>query len=803
MKRLYFLIIIYCFSLSLSLPLSAQQRLGRKGGKPFVEQRNDSSAATQGHRFAMGAKKSAGMFNIYKTGKGDYFIEIPDSLLGRDILFGSRVCSISNNSKISAGQRRSNPVMITFSRAGKMLLMKQPNIISYCDNTDRSAAQALAVNNVTPTVMTFDIAERNETAGTSIIDVTKLFTSEVALVWPAGVTNGVGHLDARLTQIVSAKTFARNVEFKTFYNYNGGKEPFCLTVQYSFILLPREAYRWRYYDDRVGFSNEVKRKYGSTLPIVSQHIIDRWRIEPRQADITKFKKGELVEPARPIVFYVDTLMPEKWRKYVRQGIETWNMAFEKIGFKHVVRAIDYPRSAAFDADDSRYNCFKYVSSSEANAQGSQWIDPRSGEIVQGEILWWHSVMDKLRSWLFVQTAAADKDVRLGDIPEATLGAAIRYATAHEMGHVLGLQHNMRASYAYPTDSLRSASFTQKYGTTASIMDYARNNYVAQPGDKEKGVYLYPPQLGPYDYMAIEYGYRYFPEAASAEEELNTLSQWLNKTVAGNPMYQFSSATISPVLPDPASQSDALGNDLVKSARYGVANLQYIMNHLVEWSVSKGGSLDLLKSRYDDIVKQFTKITSLPLSYVGGVYNYRGTYGQHKSMSVVVAKSKQQETIAYLFKTMVEAPGWLTPVQVTRLVESADNEIIKWQNDIMDNLLGLIITSRILDNEKASGYTPQAYLRDIDTALWSNTLHNSLTSCDKNLQMRYVENLVSLASSALSVDPKDKSKSYATNVWASAAYSQLAAVVSRLSNKISTAKTDKAHYHLLLRMAKNY
>lgn len=800
MKKIIILIIIHCFSLNLSLSLCAQQRLRHRGDKPMVEQRTDSTNNGAGKRHITDmAKKMTGMFNIYKTARNNYYLEIPDSLLQRNLLFGSRVTSISDNSRISAGQRRTNPVMVYFVRQGNMLVMYQPETLSYADPSDEVTA-SFNRNNATAAVLSFDITERNAQNNASIIDVTKFFSSEIPLVWPAGVTNGAGHIDPKFTNIVMAKCFNNNVEFKTFFNYTGGREPFCITVQYSFVMLPRTPYRFRFADDRIGFLNENKREYGSDKPVVSQRIIHRWRIVPRPEDMEKYKQGQLVEPERQIVFYVDTLMPAKWRKYVHQGIESWNNAFEKIGFKHVIKAVDYPRSASFDAEDSRFNCFKYVASTDANAQGSQWIDPRSGEVIQGEILWWHSVLDKLRSWLFVQTAAADKEVRGKDVPEATLGAAIRYATAHEMGHVLGLQHNMRGSYAYPTDSLRSASFTQRYGTTASIMDYARNNYVAQPGDKEKGVYLYPPLLGPYDYFAIQYGYKLIPEAKTPSDELPILNSWFMK-VKDNPMYTFSSTSISPVLPDPSSQSDALGNDLVKSARYGTANLRYILSNLVKWTMKPGDTTNLLEARYNDIFKLFDKITNLTLSYLGGVYEYHGTYGQNKSNSVAVSKAKQQETVAYLMKEVTNAPQWLSPKEVTTLIGSHANDIASMQCSILNDMMGSIILSRIINNESSTGYSANDYLRDIDNALWHDTSTNSsLNSFDKNLQLKYVENIIDLAKTV--TDGKEKEKSFASNVAASAAYNQLITISQRLNSLIATSKTDKAHYQLLRKMVKS-
>lgn len=756
-------------------------------------------------RLLNGTKSTKGLFTVYRTRAGNYYLEIPDSLLGRQMLLGSRVCEISNNARISAGQRRSNPVLISFLRQDKLVCLSQHDTDTQNDPSDILSA-AWQRNNRIPVTLTFDIAARNDADNASVIDVTKFFSAEVDLVWPAGVTNGAGRIDPKLTHIVDIKSAPQQVEIKTHYNYVGGKEPFCLDVQYSFVLLPVVPMPVRFNDERIGYNGSSQRKYMSGKPVETYKLVNRWDIRPRTHDIERYKKGELVIPEKQIVFYVDTVMPAEWRQYVREGIESWNAAFEKIGFKEVIKAIDYPRSPSFDSNDSRYNCFKYLPSTDANAMGAHWIDPRSGEIVQAEILWWHNVIEKLRSWLFIQTAAADPSVRSPQVPSEALGIAIRYAAAHEMGHVLGMQHNMRGSFAYPTDSLRSPSFTQRYGTTASIMDYARNNYVAQPGDKEKGVYLYPPLLGPYDYFAIQYAYQFIPEATNAESERPVLNRWLTKPGA-NPFYLYAPATVSPILPDPSAQSDALGDDLLKSGRYGISNMQYIARHLVTWTLREGDDLSLLQQRYDDLFKLYTKLTTLPLSYLGGVYTYPGTYGQHSARYVPVDRKKQKETLDFVFSELSAAPRWLAEPSLARLLGSPNDEITKWQSGIIESLFGNFILNRILSNQAlyvTDAYTPEAYLRDMDTALWRHSTQKALTSYDKHVQTAYIDKLIALAKAIEQADPKANSRNPQETVWSSAAYGQLQRLPNHLSNMAASAATpaDKSHYTYLVKLVKN-
>ncbi len=788
--------------LSVSVSLMAQKKGEEKGKNVQSQSVNDSTQTGKDRdylKIVNGAKTVKGMFTVYKTRSGSYYFEIPDSLLQRDMLIGSRVISISNNSKISAGQRRSNPILIYFSKKDKYLMMYQPTGNQSAPSSDPIAV-SLARNNVVPVVITFDIVARNGANDASVIDVTKLFSTEFDLVFPAGV-GGSGKIDTKISQILEIKSFPKNVEVKSFYNYSGGKEPFSISIDYSFLLLPKEPYRVRLGDERINYSSENNRVFESEKPSYTQKYIDRWRIEPRPEDLERYKNGEKVIPQKQIVVYVDTIMPEKWRKYVKKGIETWNVAFEQIGFKNVIKAVDYPRDKNFDPEDSRYNCFHYITSTDANASGPQWIDPRSGEIIQADILWWHDVIDLLQTWRFVQTAAADPDARKKVLDDAVMGDAICYAIAHEMGHVLGLQHNMRGSYAYSTDSLRSPSFTQKYGNTASIMDYARNNYVAQPGDKEKGVRLIPPTLGPYDYFSIKWGYQPIYDAKEPQDEHAQLNKWFVEK-GNDPIYFFGKTTASPIVPDPAAQSDALGNDLIKSANYGISNLKYITKNLISWTMEKGDDYQLLQKRYDGITKLYNRLVTLTLSYLGGVYDYAGVYGQNDGNNIPVDKMKQKETVHFVVNELVSSPQWLNPYDITKYLGPKTEEIMKKQADIISDLLGNFILMRLLDNEplyKMNPYTVEEYLKDLDNEIWTATGKGSLTSYTKNIQIAYVDKLVSLVKPLMDTSDKSKEKSLGETLLPSFASAQLSKTKARITALSGANPQNAGHYKLLLKM----
>ena len=792
--RFNILILISFISLSV---LAAKPKTPKV--KPDIAAVSDSMMKTEKSspftKIVAGAKVEKGLFNVYKKA-GSYYFEIPDSLLGRDMLIASRVANISDNSKISAGQRRSNPILISFSRRDKLLFMNQPTGTSMAESTDPISV-SLANNSVVPVVMTFDIAARNAENNASVVDVTKLFSSEFDLVFPAGIGN-TGKLDTRASQIVDIKAFPQNLEVKSFYNYNGGREPFSVTINYSFVLLSKEPYRVRYSDERIGYSAENRRIFESGKVASSVKLINRWRIEPKNEDIEKYKKGELVVPQKQIVFYVDTVMPVKWRGYVREAIETWNLAFEKIGFKNVIKALDFPKNKNFDPDDIRNNCFRYVTSADANAQGPQWIDPRSGEIIQGDIMWWHNVIELLQTWRFVQTAAADPDARKKELPDEIMGDAIRYAVAHEMGHVLGLQHNMRGSFAIPTDSLRSASFTQKFGTTASIMDYSRNNYVAQPGDKEKGVTLTPPRLGLQDYFSIQWGYQPIFDGKTPEEELPTLNNWFLQK-GKDPFYIYGGTAVSAVVPDPSAQSEALGNDLIKSAQYGIANIKLITKNLVKWTMSEGDNFDLLQKRWEGVTKHYFRIANLTLSYLGGVYQYKGVYGQYPFNLVPVESSKQKEAIRFIINEMANC-NWLNNNEIVKILGSETEDIAKWQSGVIENMLGNFILSRVTANESLynqNAYSLTEYMKDLDNQIWNATVNPDLSESNRHIQLVYIDRLCSMIEPLFTTSVKAESRQTNETVWASVAASQLVSTRAQVAKLITTQPQNSGHYKLII------
>lgn len=799
MKNKVLFLLIVCL-----VSINSVDRVYAKGNKTKRNKKenivaNDSASKvrlTDYEKIVTGSRKSNGFINIVRKGKSIY-LEIPDSVIGRDLLMGCRVAAISNNKSISAGQMRNNPKLFYFKKEGKQLLMILPinkNVLA----KDDPFAPSFNNNNIVPVNRIFDIAASKD--GKHLVDMTKYFTDEVAEVWPPDLSKN-GKLESKLGGIKSAVSYARNIEILTDYYYTGGREPFAVTMNYSLLLLSKEPMRERLSDERVGYMNDSRKVYRLAAPVESEKMISRFRIEPKSADIAKYKRGELVEPAKPIIFYVDTVMPAAYRKYAKEGIEVWNSAFEKIGFKNVIRAYDFPKDPSFSATDITNNCLHYIATEQENASGPCWTDPRSGEIIQSDILFYHSVLDLLKRWRFLQTAAADPAARKKDLDEEILGALIKYAVSHEMGHCLGLQHNMRGSFAYPVDSLRSPSFTQKYGTTASIMDYARNNHVAQPGDAERGVKMTPPDLGPFDYLSIAYGYKPVFDVSDPKEEVPVLNQ-LFVEKGDDPMYKFSPMSVSAIFPDPSAQSDALGNDLIYAGELAIRNLKYIIQHLPEWHAGPNGGYSDLAELADGIHKQYMRHLSLAASYIGGVYTNYGAEGFKSERYTRVEKRKQRDAVNFIIKHLRATSLWANPSDLAKVTGDKAESLIKRQSDLMANLMGPVVLSRLAgaDNASSSAYTTSDYLSDLRKAIFSVNSHGKLNNYDIALQIAYVQGLKAAVAPVVNAE-KNEIRATADLINASCAMQALVDTRSVVKNLMNLNSTNKGHYELLIQMMK--
>ena len=690
-------------------------------------------------KFRTVSEKDSGFINTYIL-KDKVFFEIPINLMGRDMLIASRVSELSNTknrSKLVAGQMLHNPVLVNFSFDEKFVYLNKVNPDKLIDKQDPLYA-SFKRNNLIPVVTSFDIEAK--TSESIFIDVTAFFKDDLPYVSPVGGPARPGKLDSKLTKILSVKAFDENIEIRTRNCYTGGREPFVAIMQKSLVLLSEKPMKPRIADIRMNcFTSDKKIFSTKNQEVQKVSYVHRFDIRPKQEDLERFKRGELVVPRKQIVFHVDTALPYKWREAVKRGIEYWNIAFEKIGFKNVIVAKDYPRNDPdFNPDDIRFNCFKYIATEMANATGPHWVDPRSGEIIQADVLWFDNVRKLLHEWRFLHTSAVDPRVRKKVFDDDIMCEMISYSAAHEIGHCLGQVHNMRASYAYPTDSLRSATFTQKYGTTPSIMDYARFNYVAQPGDK--GINLLPPHVGLYDMFSIKLAYKPVFDVKDEYEENDTVRQWIAEKET-DPLYIFNRQSGMAVASDPSRQTVALGDDAVKSSRYGIKNLKYTLEHLKEWMYDEADGYDYINGLYNDLFDENFRFIRHTIAYIGGIYEYNTINTENVPFAVPVERDKSVEAIEFIFNQLYTQQEWLNSEYVRSFAGNKEEEISKAQRDILNEMLNVGIFRNLYINRHMDNIlTTKEYLSQMTEKLFLSSYDSDYI---KSLQLFYIDYLAGL------------------------------------------------------------
>ena len=633
--------------------------------------------------------------------------------------------------------------------------------------------EAVVNSNFEPVLYNFKIETRGKDSLSSIIDVTKLFSEDVKpLGFPQNRRKSykISSLNTKKSFIESIKSYPQNIESRHVKTYNSSSPPsnsstgtISLEINNSMILLPKVPMKRRYFDQRVGWFARSQVDYGLDVQeSKSLKYLDRWRLEVKDEDIEKFKKGELVEPKKQIVYYIDRATPKKWRKYIKQGIEDWQVAFEEAGFKNAIIAKDPPTKEEdpdWSPEDVRYSVVRYLASPIPNANGPHVSDPRSGEILESDINWYHNVMTLLRNWFFVQTAAINEDARGVSFKDDVMGRLIRFVSAHEVGHTIGLPHNMGSSSAYPVDSLRSASFTQKYGTAPSIMDYARFNYVAQPEDK--GVALMP-NIGVYDKHSVRWGYRPILQAETAFDEKPTLDKWIRDN-EDSLMHRFGSAGI-----DPSSQTEDLGDNAVRASEYGILNLKRIVPNLIQWTSKDGKDYSDLGTMYGQVLSQFNRYMGHVSSNIGGIYQFYKTYDQDGAVYTHVNKSHQKNCMNFLQNQLFETPEWMINKDILNKIEFAGitNRIRSTQSRTLNSLLDFGKMARLIENEAINGknaYSLIEMMTDLRKGIFNEVYKNkTIDVYRRNLQLAYLDRISYIMSNEQGSTPS-WARNYITSV----------------------------------------
>lgn len=700
------------------------------------------------------AVSDEGLFNLHKVDK-NYFYEIPNVLLEKDMLWVSRISQIPTGlggGYVNAGSK-TNQQVVHWERFQDKILLKVKGYRNIADST-KAIHNSVLVNNYEPTLYAFDIKALSGDSTGVVIDVTKFFTADIKAI--SGLSSRlrkqykVKSLDKSRSFINSAKSFPKNIEVKQDFTYTASEPPsnsavqsISLQMNQSMILLPEVPMQPRLYDPRVGFFTVSQYDYGSeALKADQKKYITRWRLEPK--DPEAYARGELVEPVKPIVYYLDPGTPENLQKYIKQGVEDWQKPFEAAGFKNAIIAKDAPtpeEDPEFSPEDIRYSVIRYVASTTRNAVGPSVADPRSGEIIESDIIWYHNHLRSYRNRYLLETGAANPSARTLNTSEEEIGEMMRMVIAHEVGHALGFPHNMAASYAYDVEKYRDGDFTQKNGIASSLMDYARYNYIAQPGDKD---IRFIRQMGPYDHYATNWGYRVISNANNPEAEKATLNKWILEK-AGDPIYKFGRQSSSF---DPQSQTECIGDDPVKASTYGIKNLKYVAKNLPNWTSDQTNNYEDLEELYGELLSTYARYAGHVTTNIGGIHENLKTPAQSGTVYTHVDRAIQQQSMQWIQENVFSTPTWLIDPSILQNIDHAGyfEKLRQRQARILNRLLSFDRMGRLIDAETVNTnyYSALNMLQDLRKGIWSETTkHTSVDIHRRNLQRTYVDRMAYL------------------------------------------------------------
>lgn len=704
-----------------------------------------------------------GLFTVHKIGERWYF-EIPDSILGRDILVSTRF--VKTSSGTGFGGQLANILTINWVKGPtNTIFLKVLTLINVSIDSTQPIAQAVINSNEKPIAAVFDIKAYGkglDSSSTTVIDVTDFFKGDNQIIglkpsmkrsWNlGGIASDRSYIESIHsypinTEVRTTKTFIASASSGSSSEMPAAEFAGVVTMELnnSFLLLPKVPMRKRLANPRIGYYTSKYTVYGDSQQRSEEtEFIHRWRLEPKDEDIEKWKRGELVEPKKQIVYYIDPATPKQWRRYLIAGINDWQVAFERIGFKNAIVGKEWPENdKTMTLEDARFSVVRYFASNVENAYGPNVTDPRSGEILESHIEWYHNIMKLTHDWYMIQAAAVDPRARKMKFEDDLMGDLIRFACAHEIGHTLGLAHNMGSSSKTPVEKLRDKAWVEAHGHTASIMDYARLNYVAQPEDNITSRGLYP-RVGDYDKWAIQWGYQPIYGTKDDQEDMKVLNKMAIDSLKSNPRLWYGSFGL-----DPRVQTEDLGDNSVKASEYGLKNLKRILPNLPQWTKDEAGTYDNLEDMYIHLLGQFNIYMGHVARNVGGIQQTIKSTEEPGDIYEITPKATQKEAINFLNKQLFATPIWLINKEILNKIgnPAGAEAITRIQENTLQSLLS---SARLYRMTVCTGrYGTNAYsvaelLADLKAGIWSElTTGNSIESHRRTLQKVYISALVNL------------------------------------------------------------
>ena len=693
-----------------------------------------------------------------------YYFEIPDSLLGRELLAVTRFAKVAGGARKYGGEEVNEQSLLFEKGPGQRIFMRVVTLISKADST-QTIAKAVKNSYLDPIVAAFDIKAFGKDSTTSIIEVTDFFKgdNQAVSLTPSGkrMFNIMGLASDR-SYIESIKTYPINMEVRTVKTFNasaptpgspmgGGSSAaipaamnagaITLELNTSIRLLPKVPMNSRLFDSRVGYFADNFVQYSDDQHKVDNQVFAvRYKLEPKPGDLEKYKRGELVEPVKPIVYYIDPATPKKWVSYLIAGVNDWNTAFEKAGWKNAIQGKEWPNDSTMSLEDARFSVIRYFASDIENAYGPQVHDPRSGEILESHIGWYHNVMNLVHDWYMIQTAAVDPAARKMKFDDALMGNLIRFVSSHEVGHTLGLRHNMGSSSKTPVEKLRDKTWVEANGHTASIMDYARFNYVAQPEDNigQSGLF---PRIGDYDKWAIQWGYTYTGVGDDADKKIN--NKWIIDALSKNDRLWFGGEGFNA---DPRAQTEDLGDNAVLASEYGIKNLKRIIVKLPEWTKEEGDRYENLNDIYGQVATQFNRYMGHVLKNIGGVYETFKSVEEKGDVYVATPVALQKSAMNFLQTQLFATPKWLLDNNILNKISSpvANERLQTIQTNVLRSLLDKGRLYRLTTSATRFGnatYSLHDMMEDTRKGIFTElTSHQATDVYRRNLQKAYVANL---------------------------------------------------------------